>query len=92
MQVSIEEAQAQLPALADRVRSGGEVIITRNGEPCIKLVACEPAAPAAGQPRPRHTLQSNPYRGTISDEAIDILLAPLTKTEVLELFWDGKTE
>ena len=90
MQISIEEAQAQLPALADRVRSGGEVIITRNGKPCIKLVACEPAA--AGQPRPLHPLQSNPYRGTMSDEAIDVLLAPLTKKEVLELFWDGKTE
>lgn len=89
MQVSIEEAQAQLPALADRVRSGGEVIITRNGEPCIKLVACEPAAPAAGQPRPLHLLRGA-FR--ISDEAVDALLAPLTKTEVLELFWDGKTE
>ena len=89
MQVSIEEAQTQLPALADRVRSGGEVIITRNGEPCIKLVACEPAALAAGQPRPLHLLRGA-FR--ISDDAVDALLAPLTKTEVLELFWDGKTE
>ena len=92
MQISIEEAQAQLPALADRVRSGGEVVITRDGEPGIKLVACEPAAPAAGQPRPLHLLQSGPYQGKTSDEAIDRLLAPLTKKEVLELFWDGKTE
>ena len=88
MQISIEEAQAQLPALADCLHSGGEVIITRDGEPCIKLVACDPAS----QPRPRHPLQSNPYRGTMSDEAIDVLLAPLTKKEVLQLFWDGKTE
>ena len=89
MQISIEAAQAQLPALADRVRSGGEVIITREGEPCIKLVACEPAVLAAGQPRPLHLLRGA-FR--ISDEAVDALLAPLTKTEVLALFWDGKTE
>ena len=92
MQISIEDAQAQLPALADRVCSGGEVIITRNGDPRIRLVACEPAALAAGQPRPLHLLPSNPCRGTMSDDAIDTLLAPLTKTEVLALFWDGKTE
>lgn len=84
MQVSIEEAQAQLPALADLVRSGGEVIITRNGEPCIKLVACEPAALAAGQPRPLHLLRGA-FR--ISDEAIDALfLHPTAQDEMARLF------
>ena len=90
MQISIEEAQVQLPALADRVRSGGEVIITRDGEPCIKLVACEPAAPEGSRKPRRLDLLEGAFK--ISDEAVDALLAPLTKTEVLALFWDGKTE
>lgn len=84
MEISIAEAQAQLPALADRVRNGGEVIITRDGEPCIRLVACEPAALAPGQPRPLELLRGA-FR--ISDDAIDALfLQPMEQEEVASLF------
>jgi prevent-host-death family protein len=36
--VTIEEAQATLPELIDRLASGEEVIITRNRQPVAKLV------------------------------------------------------
>lgn len=84
MHISIEEAQAKLPELALRARSGGEVVITKDGQPYIKLVAHE-----GFKPQP---LRVGIYEGTMSDEAIDILLAPFTKEEVLRIFWDGKTE
>ena len=84
MRISMEEAPAKLPELAQLAHSGGEVVITKDGQPYLRLVACE-----GYKPQPR---RPNPYRGTMSDEAIDVLLAPLTKDEVLKLFWDGKTE
>ena len=89
MQISIAEAQAQLPALADRVRNGGEVIITRDGEPCIKLVACEPPAPE-GSPKPRRLdLLVGAFQ--ISDEAIDeLFLRPSAKGDELNPFHDGR--
>jgi prevent-host-death family protein len=36
--VTIEEAQAKLPELIDKLAPGEEVIITRNQEPVAKLV------------------------------------------------------
>jgi prevent-host-death family protein len=36
--VTMEEAQAQLPELIDRVSSGDEVIITRDQRPVARLV------------------------------------------------------
>ena len=89
MQISIEEAQAQLPALADRVRRGAEVIITRDGEPCIRLVACEPAAPEGSRKPRRLDLLEGAFR--ISDEAIDeLFLRPTAKGDELDPFHEGK--
>ena len=89
MQISIAEAQAQLPALADRVRSGGEVIITRDGQPYIKLVACEPPAPESS-PKPRRLdLLVGAFQ--ISDEAIDeLFLQPSAKGDEPNLFHDSR--
>ena len=84
MPISIEEIQAQLPELALRLRGGSEVIITKEGRPYVTLVA-HPMPPA----KPRNL---DAYKGAMSDEAVDALLAPFTKEEVLKLFWDGKTE
>ena len=84
MLISIEEIQAQLPELALRLRIGGGVIITKDDQPYIKLVV-HPMPPAG----PRNL---DAFKGTMSDEAIDALLAPFTKEEVLKIFWDGKTE
>jgi antitoxin (DNA-binding transcriptional repressor) of toxin-antitoxin stability system len=41
--VTVEEAQAKLPEIIDKLAPGEEVIITRNDQPIAKLV---------GQPRP----------------------------------------
>jgi antitoxin (DNA-binding transcriptional repressor) of toxin-antitoxin stability system len=41
--VTIEEAQANLPEIIDKLAPGEELIITRNDQPIAKLV---------GQPRP----------------------------------------
>jgi antitoxin (DNA-binding transcriptional repressor) of toxin-antitoxin stability system len=35
--ITIEEAQAHLPALIDKLRPGEEIVITRNDEPIAKL-------------------------------------------------------
>ena len=41
--VTIEEAQAQLPELIDKLKPGEEVVITRNGQALAKLVGWPPA-------------------------------------------------
>ena len=71
MPVSIEEIQAQLPELAVSIRSGGEVVITKDGQPYIKLVA-HAVMPAA--PRNLDRLKGAFH---ISDAAIDeLFLSP----------------
>jgi len=46
--VTVEEAQARLAELLDRLQPGEEVVITRDTQPVAKLVR---ARPTAGQPR-----------------------------------------
>jgi antitoxin (DNA-binding transcriptional repressor) of toxin-antitoxin stability system len=36
--ITIEEAQANLPEIIDKLTPGGELIITRNDQPVAKLV------------------------------------------------------
>ena len=48
--ISIEEAQAKLSELIERLAPGEEVVLTRNDKPVAKLVA-QPAQPVE-QPRP----------------------------------------
>jgi prevent-host-death family protein len=43
--VTIEEAQAHLGDLIEKLQPGEEVVITRNAEPVAKLVAAAPPAP-----------------------------------------------
>ena len=43
--VTIEEAQAHLSELIDKMRPGEELVITRNAEPVAKLVAASPMPP-----------------------------------------------
>ena len=80
MQVSIEEAQARLPELAQRVRSGGEVVITQNGQPYIRLMADAVTPPAA--PRNLDRLKGAFH---ISDAAIDeLFLSPTAYADALK--------
>jgi antitoxin (DNA-binding transcriptional repressor) of toxin-antitoxin stability system len=46
--ISIEEAQASLPALIERLQPGTEIVITRNHQPVAAL-----HAPATVLPQPR---------------------------------------
>jgi antitoxin (DNA-binding transcriptional repressor) of toxin-antitoxin stability system len=48
--VTIEEAQAKLPGLIDRLLPGEEMIITRNQEPVARLVGEQPATLQPRQP------------------------------------------
>lgn len=43
--VTIEEAQAHLGDLIDKLQPGEEVVITRDAEPVAKLVAAAPPVP-----------------------------------------------
>lgn len=44
MTVTIEEAQARLPELIDRLAPGEELVITRNDQPVAALVGKNPPA------------------------------------------------
>lgn len=79
MPISIEEIQAKFPELASRVHSGGAIIITKDGQPYIKLVAHD-ETPAA--PRDLGQLKGAFY---ISDAAIDdLFLSPPAPAGALE--------
>ena len=39
-EVSVQEAQTQLPLLLTQVEAGEEIVITRNGKPVARLVDC----------------------------------------------------
>ena len=52
--VTLEEAQAHLPRLIERLAPGEEVIITRDHEPVARLVA---APPPSRQPRRLGTMK-----------------------------------
>jgi antitoxin (DNA-binding transcriptional repressor) of toxin-antitoxin stability system len=46
--ISLEEAQANLPVLIERLQPGGEIVITRNQQPVAAL-----RAPVSPLPQPR---------------------------------------
>ena len=48
--VSIEEAQAKLPELIQRLKPGEEVLITRQQQPVAKLVGQQPTTRGPRQP------------------------------------------
>jgi prevent-host-death family protein len=43
--VTLEEAQANLPELIERLAAGTELVITRNANPVAKLVSAESDSP-----------------------------------------------
>ncbi len=49
MRVSVSDAKAQLTELVRRAEAGEEVILTRHGQPAVRLVAAQP--PASGVER-----------------------------------------
>jgi prevent-host-death family protein len=61
--VTVQEAQARLTELIDRVRAGEEVIITQHAQPVARLTA-----PAQPTPPPRRL---GTLKGTVSHVAPD---------------------
>ena len=47
MKISVSDAKAQLTDLVRRAESGEEVLLTRHGQPAVKLVAVKPKPTAA---------------------------------------------
>ncbi len=44
---TMSEARAQLAKLLDHAELGGDVVITRNGKPSVRLVSAQPSNPRA---------------------------------------------
>lgn len=42
MKISVSDAKAQLAELVRRAEAGEEVVLTRHGQPTVKLVAVKP--------------------------------------------------
>lgn len=42
MQISVTEAKGQLTELVRRAEAGDEVVLTRHGQPAVRLVAVKP--------------------------------------------------
>jgi prevent-host-death family protein len=48
--ITIEQAQAKLPDLIDSLKTGDEIVITKENEPVAKLVAHRPVSPKPRTP------------------------------------------
>lgn len=78
-EVSVAEAKAQLSALIAAVEAGGEVTITRHGQPVARLVGPRPPRRAGGE------LAADPaWRGFAYDPAV---FAPMTEEEARAEGW-----
>jgi prevent-host-death family protein len=49
MQVSVTEAKGQLTELVRRAEAGDEIILTRHGQPAVRLVPVKPALDRRGR-------------------------------------------
>jgi prevent-host-death family protein len=49
MRVSVSEAKGQLTELVRRAEAGDEVILTRHGQPAVRLMPVTPVMDAAGR-------------------------------------------
>jgi prevent-host-death family protein len=49
MQVSVTEAKRQLTELVRRAEAGDEIILTRHGQPAVRLVPVKPALDRRGR-------------------------------------------
>jgi prevent-host-death family protein len=79
-EVSVYNARAEFSRLIDRALAGEEIVITRNGEPVVRLVPCKQKIPRR---RP------GALKGLF--EVTDAFFEPLPD-EVLEAFYGGPLE
>ena len=71
MQVTVEEANTILPELCELTRTGLGVIITKDGQPLMRLVPLERHLPAAKPERTPGTLQGKIWMSPDFDEPLD---------------------
>jgi prevent-host-death family protein len=79
--VSVLEAKTHLSALLKEVRDGGEVVITRRGEPVARLSA---VAPARGERVPGDLRDRPGWENFVFDPAV---FAPMTEEEMKAEGW-----
>ena len=77
--VNMHEAKSQLSKLVDAALAGEEVVIARAGKPAVRLV---PADESQGR-------ELGTLAGTVSDEVLDAMLAPLPD-EVIDSFYESE--
>ena len=74
--VNVHEAKTHLSRLLERVRAGEEIVISKAGKPCARLVPLEP--------RPERVLGRYCDR---DGDAPDSVFEPLTEAELAA--WEG---
>lgn len=77
MQIPLSEAKARLTDLARRAEAGEDVILTRHGQPAVRLVAVNPVPTATARRALITRLQDNALRvataGPSAAESADFL-------------------
>ena len=81
-QVNLYEAKTQLSALVDQAAAGEEIVIAKNGKPCARLLALEPAA----EPAPRRR-QFGQWRRLYPDWEVPDPFPEFTDEEIAE--WEN---
>lgn len=82
--VNIGEAKTRLSELVAASERGEEVVIARAGKPAVRL---QPVSPAQDVVEARRRAFGM-WRGLISDEQVNALLAPMSEEE-LALWYDA---
>lgn len=57
MQISVSDAKAQLTDLVRRAEAGDDVVLTRHGQPAVRLVAVKSVGDSATRRRIMETLR-----------------------------------
>ena len=72
MQVTIEEAKSIFSELCELAQAGLDVVITKDGQPFIKLVACHESGAAPKPERKPGTLQGKIWISPDFDEPLEL--------------------
>ena len=71
MQVTVEEAKTILPELCELARAGLDVIITKDGHPYMRLMACEEQQTTTKSERKPGTLKGQIWMSPDFDEPLE---------------------
>lgn len=84
--VNIGEAKTRLSALLAAARRGEEVVINRNGKPDVRLVPVDHEQERLNEIAAKRLAAFGMWKGQISQEALDMFLAPTISDEEAEAF------